>query len=455
MPDWKYLIARQIGRNQQRQMTCMQIKRQVEQLGMSTLFPQVKYERGSQKEYYLGLALDFRGVPDGGAERLGREILLKAGIRDASNPHSCFVVPAEQAQTFLTGSLGCERFTTPISYETGQRWEFPPGCGLASISDMADIASDSPDIVESESYARLLYWCSAVGSGRLDRFREGCQTLGEDKGWGEAWSVLRRLVLLGHLEFDGGAQFKWSVIRPTTITPVEDSDLKVLVGQRNPSILQYLRSRFHLQEQHQPNGPPIIFIESPDEEISYRPNLHFQEAGCVAHQLSEQLPALEDWIMRLPAWEEKDFGRFSIEQYDSQFDAFRKVSTSDLNFPVGLYRFTLEHTRGRMVTDAFFDDFEQRWICGDFYGLRFITRARSGLCRAGYFNNINQLVIPMKDRWPMPYERALVLAAGALPLRFQDESGNLLLAYQGITPGFASCMSKLLSVELEGDTCSI
>ena len=107
-----------------------------------------------------------------------------------------------------------------------------------------------------------------------------------------------------------------------------------------------------------------------------------------------------------------------------------------------------------MVTLAFFDDRDSRWICGDRYGLRFLARARCGLCRVIYNRDAHQLIVPVTDRWPMPYERALVLARGALPQRLQADSGLFVLVYEGIPPEFAARMCRLLGLEMEGDGCT-
>ena len=97
----------------------------------------------------------------------------------------------------------------------------------------------------------------------------------------------------------------------------------------------------------------------------------------------------------------------------------------------------------------FFDDQANRWICGDYYGLRFLARVRHGSCRAAYRSQTNQLVAPLTDRWPLPYERALVLASGTLPQRIRTEEGDTILSYPGITRPLAEKLSALLDLELE------
>ena len=217
--------------------------------------------------------------------------------------------------------------------------ESPPTDRLLSELDVSELRPAVPSAAETEQYSRLLYWCSAIGSGGLDRIRQVCQTLGIDNEWGGAWSVLRRLVLLGHLEFDGGAALRWSVIPPTLVTSAEDDGQRILVGQRTPAIVHYLSERLHLEERPQPNGPPRLLIQGGADDIWYGSGRRVQDAGCASRQLSDLLPALGDWVLRLPTWDERDFGRFSTEEYDPRADEFRQVPAISGSPRAGLYRF--------------------------------------------------------------------------------------------------------------------
>jgi hypothetical protein len=450
MPNWRFLVVRHFcGLNQRRQI-CAQIRRQVEQRGLSSLLPLVKYELNRQKEYYLGVAVDTYASLDGGEpEEVARRILIDAGISAAASPHSSFLVDAEQVQGLLRGTLECNSFTMPISYEVGDDWKSAPTDQLMSELDVCELRFAKPNATETKQYSRLLYWCSAIGSGGLDQIRQACQALGIESEWGGAWSVLRRLVLLGHLEFDGGAAFRWSVIPPTLVAPVEGNDHRILVGQRTPAIVGYLGERYQVENCPQSNGPPRLRIEGPLFEICYKPDCHAHDAGCVSGQLSELLPAVNDWVLSLPTWDERDLGRFNTEEYQPQTNEFRQVASIAGLPQGGLYRFTFEQPPRRLVTLAYFDDHGDRWICGDYYGLRFLARARCGLCHAIYSVDTHQLVVPEMDRWPMPYERALVLASGALPHRLHVDSGPSVFVYEGISAEFAARMCKLVGLDME------
>jgi hypothetical protein len=454
MPNWRFLVVPHYGGAQQRKLTCEMIKGQVEESGLSCNLPMVKYEPGRRGEYYLGLAVVCNLEDADSVECSAREILCNVGVHSAQNQQRFPILDPstnEQIERWLRGSLECESFTIPMAYEASGAWEAPPSGRLLSELDFSELQPFAPNAAETEQYSRLLYWCSAIGSGGLDRIRQVCQTLGINNDWGGAWSVLRRLVLLGHLEFDGGAALRWSVIPPTLVTSVEDPGRRILVGQRTPTIVRYLSERLHLEERPQANGPPRLLIQGEANEIWYGSGRRVRDAGCASRQLSKLLPTLSDWVRRLPTWDEGDFGRFATEEYDPHADEFRQVPQVSGNSRTGLYRFTFEQPSRRVVTVAFFDDNDGRWICGDYYGLRFLARARCGLFRAVYCRDAYQLVVPATDRWPMPYERALVLARGSLPQRLQAESGLAVFVYEGISPEFAASMCRLLGLEMEGD----
>lgn len=450
MTDWRFLVVRHFGGSHQRQQTCIKIKRLVEQHGLSNVLPLVKYELGRQHEYYIGMAVDINGLGDGNnAEEEARRVLVNSGVTAAANRQISPLVEADQVQGLLRGTIECQSFTVPITYEASDESESIIIDWLQTEFDIGELQSAEPSSDENEKYTRLLHWCSATGSGELGRIQHACQVLGIATEWGGAWSLLRRLVLLGHMEFDGSASLRWSIIPPTLVTPGDDKSHRILVGQRTPTIVQYLRDHLQLEEHPQPNGPPCLLVLGETDEIYYKPSRQVQYAGSVSNQLSELLPTFENWKSRLPTWDERDFGRFSIEKYDLQANDFRNVPSISGKPQMGLYRFTFEQTNQRLVTLSFFDDHGDRWVCGDYYGLRFLERARYGLCRVIYLQDSHHLVIPVIDRWPMPYERALVLASGILPRRMQSEAGISVYAYEGITPEFASRMCTLMGLEME------
>jgi hypothetical protein len=448
MRKWQFLVVKQFGGVHQRQQTCARIKQRVEQHGLSDILPLVKYERGRQKEYYLGIAIDrtTAGQDADAAEEIARHVLVDAGIAVAKNPQFSYLVEAEDVQRLLTGTLECDSFTLPIAYDYEEDTEAPSAERLVAEVDGTDLLGGEPSSAETQKFSRLLQWCSAAGSGELARMRQVCKGLGFSSEWGGSWSILRRFALLGHLEFAADS-LRWSTIPPTLVTPVADSDCRILVGQRTPNLISFLRNTFVVDECPQIDGPSRIVVRGVSGDLSYKPGRPIMDLGCVAEHLANLLPAIDDWTLLLPTWDEQDFRRFEVERYEPQFDRFYEVSTIDARYKAGLHRFKLEQPR--IVTLALFDDRAGRWICGDYYGLRFLARSRMDKCRVVFRGETGQLIIPATDRWPMPYERTLVLAGGALPLHVHTEQGDSVLVYQGVTNSLAERLASLLGLELE------
>lgn len=448
MPKWYFVVVRHFAGPHQRRQVCLRIKKQVEQAGLSYILPLVKYEPGRQHEYYLGLAFDSHASASGiDGEMAARRVLIEIGLPQGSVQQGP-VIEADQVTHLLRGNLECESFTVPISYEACQAGELPSPEELFAELDRDEFLKSKPDLEQTEKFRSLLYWCSAVGSGELGRIGSICQLLGISQEWGGAWSVVRRLALLGHLEFNGGKTLRWGMVPPTLLTTADGKN-KVLVGQRTPAIIEAVGQTFDMKEEPQYSGPPRVLIQCADESDLILAGRHVQVVGSTALQLSELLPDLEEWSRRLPRWEEVDLGRFLLEQYDPYADKFRGIASIASKPACGMYRFSIDSDRRPYVVIACYDEQSDAWISGDYYGLRFWVRSRCGLCRAVYRSKKQELFISEPDRWPMPYERSLVLAHGLLPRKVRPKSGSSSLVYRGITRELAKRLCKLLGVKME------
>jgi hypothetical protein len=442
MPEWKYLVVRCSGGQHQRHKLCACIKSKVEHENLSHLLPLVKYELSQgQREYYLGLAFD---ASDQEAESKAQQILKTAGI----NLQQSYLVEVHEVQKLLNGSLELKSFTVPIHYKRMAAPEMPSTAELLAHVDSGDSEIDGLD---AEKYERLLYWCSAVGTGGLDRIRETCALLGIETEWGGAWSVLRRLALLGHLEITDGQSVRWSVLPPMLVTPAIDQGEQFLIGQRSPAVRSSLHADGSLYEHSQPAAPTCWRILRGDANPKCFGSRQPLDAGCLAKRMSELLPARDEWLGQLPSWEERDFARYGVELYDPAEDAFARVPFRLNGLEGGLYRFTIERAGRNMTTLAFYDCDADRWIAGDYCGLRFLARSAVGACRALHNEETATLAVPVADRWPMPYDRALVLASGQLPRQMKLAGGEAMLVYKGIPQWLVISLCRLLSLEMESN----
>ena len=90
----------------------------------------------------------------------------------------------------------------------------------------------------------------------------------------------------------------------------------------------------------------------------------------------------------------------------------------------------------------------RQFLRGEWYGLRFLALRQSGKYLKAMWRDQDGglLAVPYRQRWPLLYERALVLATGLLP-RLHPEHG--LLYYQGVPQSLAQAVAEHLDVRVE------
>jgi hypothetical protein len=444
MANWKFLVARHYGGSNQRKVVCSKIKMHVENLGLSSVLPLAKYETSKGMEYYLGLAFD-DSVPDG--LKSACHVLSASGIPVGNTP---YIFEPEKVRSLLRGSLEFESFTIPILYERESEPENISSNQILSLTDIEDSQPIDNSSNDEDIFDKLLYWCSSTGSGDLAHLKKVIQILDINTEWGGVWSIVRRFTLLGHLEFDMSNSPRWGVIPPTLIR-MSASDRYFLAGQRVPSLVTYLERTFNAVKDVQNNGPTQIIIEGDNNQLSEIGSDHeLQKLGCVSEKLSRRLPSFTQWLQGLPLWNEKDFSRYTIEEYSPDDNDFHLINNC-INFKIGLYKFIFKNSNHKIETLAYYNDKLDNWLCGDLYSLRFLARNNLSLCQAFFLDTQKELRIPLTDRWPMPFERALVLASGKLPgMRETTYSGERILSYSNISCELATQLCDLLSIKMDG-----
>ena len=111
-----------------------------------------------------------------------------------------------------------------------------------------------------------------------------------------------------------------------------------------------------------------------------------------------------------------------------------------------MYRISLEGDRTSRTMTLFFDEPAQRWIRGDWYGLRFLSLEAGQACvEVVHDSGASELLIPASQRWPLLYERALTLASGMLPGRAANPDW---LSYPRIPLDLAKVLCGKLNVNL-------
>jgi hypothetical protein len=296
-----------------------------------------------------------------------------------------------------------------------------------------------------ERHNRLLYWLSAAGEGAWEAFREACQILGLAAEPGHARRVQRCLLLLGHLTLSDNGM-RWTVPAPTLRPTTVSGDLFLLCGQRSPSLLKDLPLHRTLMEQPGGQGPTRILVRS--DEVSAKVTL-----GNVSYLLespnplaqADALPALQGWADNLRGIDRPNLASFAqVERWnDGSWQAGRLHETSGRYVgESGLYRLT-RSDRCRFTVTVFFDSQRQRFLRGDWYGLRFLARQKADLpCRAVWTQQT--LLIPLNERWPLLFEQTLAQSTGLLPDRVDK---GKYLRYADVPESLARVLCQRLAIE--------
>ena len=316
-----------------------------------------------------------------------------------------------------------------------------PGDPFA-LSDEPIRESASPEL--GIQFEKLLYWLSAVGGGTWQTFAQACVALGVVDERQHARSVLRRLRLLGHVDSSQDGSH-WEVSPAALVLLPIQPEKGFLAGQRVPSLVEE-EGGIHGRT-HQPDyqGPPRVEIV-PDGS-----HARISTVGQTATKLAELLPAINEWMDSLQQMPKLLTTQFDLQIWDGrQFEPCNTFYERDGRYygTSGMYRLSRSENKFSYETTLFFDEPNQRWLRGDWYGLRFLAVGTSG-SDAIHDPDANILLVPAAQRWPLLYERALVLASGLLP--GSTDSRNWL-RYQGIPLDLALTLCRKLNVRLRQET---
>jgi len=317
-----------------------------------------------------------------------------------------------------------------------------------------DLQDNVTDPEQTLRFDRLLGWLSAASEGSWAAFVRVCQMLQLARDGPAARQVFRCLTLLGHVEGSPDGN-RWAIAPPVLVNPATDSTNAFWCGQRTDRLLTQLPPTWLVQRHDQPDGqgPSRVVIRLPvgEEPAAGLRTLYpaLRWGGAIASHLAEVLPDLDGWQATLSPiigltnprkverWQEHGY----VE--DPQF----YVRDGCYFGESGLYRMTRGEGRHEFQLTCYFDADHQCLLRGDWYGLRFLAlRQARQPCLARWQDHDGRavLVVPAAQRWPMLYERALVLASGLLPRR--DQRADLL--YDAIPATLARLLSHKLGVSL-------
>jgi len=307
---------------------------------------------------------------------------------------------------------------------------------------------DDPDL--TARYGRLLTWLSAAGAGRWGTLLYVCQMLSLARNGSEAGRVARRLVLLGHLELSESGT-RWSVVPPTLTPLADDLDRGFLRGQRTPALLANLP--IAREETSQPDGAGpsrVTFLPQASDSTPLQigtSSFHVDPRGAEAR--AEGMPTWQEWLDQMPTICGLVLTKFRKERWSNTgwtevLHTLFEDESRRICGDTGMYRLSREQPF-RSTVCVFFDSSRQKFVRGDWYGLRFLARRFHGLpLTARWQADLRLLSIPHEERWPLDYEKVLIQASGLLPCRTSTGS----LCYTHVPECLAHCLCRKLEVNI-------
>lgn len=420
------------------------VRHRVRGFGCGHVVQVVHYEKRAKGEYYVFLGFE--------TPHLGWVPEDVGNIFDTPRFAGQRLGPLNLDQ--IRGMLDPTEFDTSGSDRIPylSRWVEEPGDLFDLIaSDTGGVTPVDPE--QTARFDRLLAWLSAVGEGRWESFVRACQTLGVIPDVQTARVVFRRLSLLGHVECSVDAR-TWTVCPPVIVRYASQPTRGFLSGLRTFRWGQQLPGSFAGDTCSQPGGqgPSRVAIEipaSPPQGPLGRPVCCRDEP--LACTLAEMLPDLNGWEQSLqpvvgltnPQRAERWEGNAYVEAPEFYFRAGRYHGRS------GLYRITRGNDRRQTQLTFYFDAEHQHLVRGDWYGLRFLAMLKErkpGDALWQRANGSGVLILANRRRWPMVYERTLVLASGLLP---EHNPRTDLLQYHDIPLTAAKALTSRLGVALE------
>lgn len=409
----------------------------------------IKEKLPEKNEFYLFFAIEskkFNDVPKEVEDNLLLKLRQKRRFKiKAIKTFSYY----EEIRAFIGTELDIYEFTYRIAYQPVQKTSYDNPFDWINPSS---VNHSSPDIkVVSEQYEQFLYWLSAIGTGTWESFKKSCIVMNLE----EPKRILRRLKLLGHIESSADGS-RWS-IAPTAFVKVssESNTQKfILCGQRNLYLINELKKYAQVDVRNQPKGdaPPCICVIANNYEqiselmkqINTGTQLAIANVDEVSLQLAGILPELASWKHNLRSLPGIVPSLYEWQYFDCNVNDFVSCISP---IKTGMYRMESQKT-GYKYT-IFYDKESDRWLQGDWYGLRFLALQHNQQeCIASYDRATNRLAIPVSQRLPEIYERALVLASGLLPVY----QGSWLL-YENVELDLAHLLSDKLKIKcLEAST---
>lgn len=423
-----YIYTRMVGRPD---AALIKITSAVQNQDLASRIPLVKLERGASREFYVFLALDGLEIAQVPPEL--KQLLRNSGIRIEDHLLTLDNINRMVAKLDIEIHGFNSLEYKPVRDDAGDPFEPPDAPDVLRTED------ESPEM--SKRFERLLWWISVRGEGTYQSFVQACITLGATQDMQDVRSILRRMRLLGHMECSDDGR-KWAAAPAALVRFPSNDERGFLAGQRTPALLNKLREICYVDEipQYQHQASPCVEV-TPNGQALRLP----ADSGMASIRVADVLPNLNDMKSAMHSVPNPDIAQFDVEMWDgNEFVPCNTIYEESGRYygESGMYRLSRSRRDGYTMT-LFFDEPEQRWLRGDWYGLRFLTLECP---EAVHDFGADELLIPASQRWPMLYERALVLASGRLPTPADNPNW---LRYSGVPVTLAQTLCGKLYVHLE------
>lgn len=419
---------------------CNRICQVVRGLELTRTIPVIKFEKKPRGQFYVFLAIEDTET----VQPLDdvRAVLQHARLTGKPLPP---VEPGEIKS--MTSSPELE--THSLNALTYKSLWFNDPSDPFDLSDTFSDERDTGDPLLGERYDRLLYWLSANAEGTWRTFARVCDILQLANDTKDARSIFRRLILLGYIESSSDGQ-KWSICPSTLVQCAVDPNVSFLTGQQTPKLIEQLKKHWEVESIPQPGyqGPSCVKVQGvlPDASIN---GFHLEHPGIASVQLARLLPNLEGWKDTLTPIDRISTANYNVEIWNgNRFTFCDTFYERDGQYcgESGMYRLTRRKDNNSYRPVLYFDHPTQRWLRGDWYGLRFLAydAARRNF-EVRYDFSTNNVLIPIQERWPMLYERVMVLASGILPYRTANPQW---LRYSGISSELVQLLTEKLKISI-------
>lgn len=414
---------------------------------VKTVFqPDIRVREVGRQPYYLALVFN----PDHMEPRLChgwlKQFLESAGLASRVRAQQVSERDQQELEEFLqsgtrnsyTTTMTPDNFAMPG--DTEEPDEDEPAVADAAVatwsgSDASPLPYAGPG---PGAWDRLLYWISAAGEGSWQDLTNAVRVILEDLV--TPMRALSTLRLLGHVELDP-VDFSWS-IQPAVLTG-SGSDGLVLGGARTPTAITELGASLLLDIHEQVAGPfRVLATARPSGEIHMSTQDGLRVVRRHNSRRSENYPSWREWSDGLTGAPPTCGGDCRWQHLDLAAEAWK--ACDEPSTESGLFRVTLSTGKTRFgcrMADG-------RWTRGSLIDLRFLARRLAGLPNRAFLSRETRLLIPESCRWPLFFEREIVMGTGRLPLRCVDSGGLVLLSYEIADIELARGLAALLDVEV-------